>query len=288
MKSILISTSALSLVLISFVFNSYLLAWCIDFAHSLLQVFIGHNTSHYSFALIGFSSILILLVIGMLDIPLLSKLMTNSRNPLKSEKDKVTVLLQEVLTKVNSKFPYKPQIFIKDEIQPNASAYGKKSLIIGKVLLNNYSDDEIKAVLYHEISHLINKEGLIILVIFWINMPMQIIMWIYQKYAIISLRISKSFNKSLFNIITLIPLIIFSPIIALNFIGKVLLNITFMIILRMFEYASDKFVVNYGYRDALISFLEKQLLLEQDKSIIDKIVANHPSIVNRIARLEKY
>lgn len=289
MNRILLNIIAFILVGISFIFNSYLLALCLNIIYSSAYLLTHYNVLLHSFkffTVLGFSCTLLLLVIGFSEVPILSKIMTHSRQPLTKEQEKINAFLRELLEIIKDKTIKLPRVFIGNGLEPNASSYGKNTLIIEKVLLLNYNDDEIKAVLLHEMSHLINKDSLITLAIFWINIPLQIIIWAYPKLSQYCLKLLQNFNKSLLNLVMLIPLIILFPLVVVGFIGKVLLNITFMFIRRMFEYASDKFVVNCGYRDALISFLEKQLLLEKNTTMIDRIIADHPSIAARIAKLE--
>lgn len=295
MKNMLSNLWALMLVAISFIFNSYLLALCLGFIYSLIHLLLGHSTpKHYSnefFVVVGFCIILFLLAVGIFNIiPPLSRILTKSRKPLQSENEKITKILLNVMEQIKLHIVLEPKILISDSIIADASCYGAKTIIVGTELLNNYSDSEIAAVLLHEISHLYNKEGLIIIAIFWINVPMQIIMWLYRKYAKISLRLSDGLNQknSLFSLLSLIPLIVFSPIILLNFVGKILLKIVFMLISRIFEYNADRFTAKHGYRDELISFLNKQKILEQNNTIMAILFATHPSAIKRIAKLERY
>ena len=291
MRNTLSNLNAIILVVISFIFNSYLLALYFGFAYSLVHFFIGHGLpSQYSntfFIELSFSIMTILLVIGTFNlIPPLSRCITGSRKPLLDEENRIKDLLSEVASGLG--YTAVVEILISEKDSANVSAYGANTIIVGEDLLDNFTSEEIKAVLVHEISHLKNKDGLIVLAMFWINIPIELVMWLYHLYAKLSLKISKDFSQkgNLFSVLTLIPLIIFSPIIALNFIGKIVLRITFSLVMRIFEYNADIFTAKNGFRDGLISFLNKQRMFEDDN--IPDFFATHPSSIKRIARLEKY
>lgn len=293
MKNFFSNLLALILLGISFIFNGYLLALYFGFIYSVIHMFFWHSTpNNYAnelFLCYGFLVIILLLIIGISDfIPSLSRIITLSREPLLFELDKISPLLAEVCAELGNSIKFTPKIFISDGIAVEASSYGAKTIIVGAELLANYSDIEIKAVLMHEIAHLHHKEGTIVLAIFWTNLPLQVIMWLYHWYANISLKIFNGFQLNLFSIFALIILVMFLPIMLLGFIGKGFFKIIFMLISQMFEYNADEFTAKNGYREGLISFLHKQRVFEADNTLMSMLLATHPSVVKRIARLEKY
>jgi Zn-dependent protease with chaperone function len=299
MKNIFSNLFAISLLSCSFIVNGYILALCLGFIYSLLQEFFGTlRFQHYSntvFLLYSFGIIILLLLLGLFDSTLLlTKMVTSSREPLQNEKDKINILLKEVLLKINlfktsadltPKLPIK--VLVSDKITTHASAYGIKTIVVGTMLLTNYPDAEIKAVLIHEIAHLYHKDGIITLAMFWLNLPLQLIMWLFRKYAQINTMIWGNFRHNPFYLLAVIPLILLLPLILLNFISTIFIKVIFSLISRVFEYNADKFTAKCGYGTELISFLHKEKVFEANTTLASILVATHPSIVKRITKLEK-
>lgn len=292
MRSILVNALATIVVGISFIFNSYILALCCEFFH---VIFVGvfykgdAESSFYSFLGISLVIVAVFFILGIFDVLIpFMQLILRTREPLQEEKLKIKELLSEVLNKLVKPPEFDIKILIEDEAIPNASCYGRKTIIVTTGLLNTCTEDEIKALLLHAAIHLIRKEGLLIVGMFWLNLPLQAIMWLHRLYVGVSLYLSKMAKKNLFSIVILIPLVLFSPIIVLNLVGRLFLLLVFTLFRRLSEYAADEFVAKHGYRDSLIVFLHKfQAFANKNNSIVDILFANQPNCMNRIAKLEK-
>ena len=89
-------------------------------------------------------------------------------------------------------------------------------------------------------------------------------------------------------LLALIPLIIFFPLVALNWVVRQIFNITLYIINRSYVYRADKFAGELGYKAELISYLETvNVITHIDASILGRIFATHPPAMKRIAHLDK-
>lgn len=284
---------AVLLVAVNFLYNGYLLTVSYAFTYSLFHFGNDRGMVHYSnefWAVLGFGTVLILMALGLLNsVQFLTKLLLGVRDPLIAEEQKIRKLLDEVLANTTTKIN-KITILVSDKTMANAEAFGQNSIIVTSGLLNTATDGELKAILAHELSHLYHKDSLIPLALVLANIPMRCIMWLYQFYAAMSLRVRKAFSSegNLFSLLAIIPIVLFSPIIILDWLGRWLIQACLFIITRSFEYRADQFAVDLGFKIELISFLSKQAVIhKKDSSFLAMIFASHPSPIKRIAKLEK-
>lgn len=312
------------LVAINFLYNGYLLTLFYAFTYSLYNFSYTNKSvpSHYAnwfWGGLGFATVALLVIFGALEpIEWLTNHLLGFRKPLILEEEKIRKLLDEICVKLkveslklqtnaiidnksqqnkqqsfyanNLQLIRKIKIFVSDNQRVNAEAFGYNTIIISKGLLDSVTDREFKAVLVHEIAHLYHNDSLVLLALFWANIPMQCIMSLYRVYVTLSLRLSKIFSSegSLFSLFAIVPLVLFSPIIVINYLGKWIMMVGLFIFMRAFEYRADCFTAELGFRNELISFLTKQIQIDKsDNSFFAMVFASHPSPVKRILRLEK-
>lgn len=286
-------------ILINFLFNGFVLGfiYCIGYGFALSSYL--ENIDHLDRWLFGFGFFTsgLLTFIGITNIGQSALLLfISSRDPIGREKQKLEPLLNEVIANCNAKIGTKYsqkniRIRISDNKEPNAYSLGRKNIILTEGLIRTSSDDELKAVLAHELGNLHYKYGVMLVATIFGSFATKICMWIYSIYAIITSMFSKiipkSDNSTIFYFLMLIPLLMFLPIIILNWIGSRVLNLTLLFMGRKYGYKADKFAVNLGYQAGLVSFLEKcQTNNEYDNSFIGKIFAIKPPPMRRISKLE--
>lgn len=75
------------------------------------------------------------------------------RQPLKDERDKLQRLFSEVC-RAARKEPGSFKVYVMDDLSPNACALGRNHVAVTRGLLKDFSDEQIKGILAHEMGHL--------------------------------------------------------------------------------------------------------------------------------------
>ena len=217
------------------------------------------------------------------------------RRAVTREKNKIEPLLTEVITQIQTtKYKgYKLEqfnIMIKDTPNIEAQAFGRGTLLLTSGLLNTCSDDELKGVLSNLMGHFYYKDSVVVTAVLCSSFIMRIVIWIYAVYSVISTMFAsvKHEGIQLMSLFALVPLLIFLPIIVLNWVGSRVLNLSLRAMNRIYEYRADKFAKSLGNQAGLISFLEKLQLIEKpDNSFMGKLLATKPVPMKRVDLLEK-
>jgi heat shock protein HtpX len=296
-------------IIINFLFNGFLLGiiYILGYAfmpHATNAVHqnVHHVTNNERFLTIvlffaGFVTSGILTVFDLTTIgQSFLRLFLGGRKPIGRELQQIEPLLNDVILNCNQSMGTtysldNLNILIKDSKEPNAQAFGRNTILITEGLLKSITVDELKAVLAHELGHLYNKDSVILVAIIFGSFATRVCMWIYGVYAAIVAAFGKNASKSehgaIASLLLLVPMLIFLPIILINWIGSTLLNLSLLFMGRKYEYRADKFAANLGYQAGLISFLEKsQAITEPDNSVVGRVFATHPVPIKRIGRLE--
>lgn len=283
-------------IVINFIFNGFILGCFYNIAYAFTNlastktglipewVFytLGYVTSGV-FTLIGISAI------GHAFI----RLFIGARKPIQREKQKFEPLLIEVLEKMNSIMhtDFKIEnmhILIKDVKEPNAQALGSDTIIITDGLLKMASDDELKGVLAHEVGHLYYKDSVILIAILFGSFATRVCAFLTIIYTAILSVLTEFKGYAILLVFLVVPILFLLPLVAINWVGQKLLNLSLLFMGRRYEYRADKLAKDLGYEIGLISFLEKvQAVNEHDNSFLGRIVATHPVPMKRIGRLEE-
>lgn len=198
--------------------------------------------------------------------------------------DRLLPLFSEVLTearKINPAIPKDVDLFMSNEIEPNAFATGRKTICLTKGFLN-YSDDEIKAVFAHEMGHLGNKDTDLILVVTVGNFIITAIFIIFRFFinivGLFTSIVSRSISMMIVNFF--IDVILALAMWAWTKVGLVLV----MQSKRKSEYLADEFAFKCGYGEHLEKTL-KSLNRGSGQGIWANLMSSHPDIDNRINNL---
>ena len=158
-----------------------------------------------------------------------------------------------------------------------------KRVIIGDTLIDNFNQEEIDAILSHELGHFKLKH-------LWKMMALGTTVTFIGLY-VVSLVYLKSVSVWDFDGITQLAAL---PLLALllgvyGFLVGPIQNA----VSRHYEYAADRFSLDLaGYKGSMISSLEKladQNLADRDPhSIVEFLFHSHPSIKHRVTRLKAY
>lgn len=163
--------------------------------------------------------------------------------------------------------------------------FGKmKTIVLYDTLLEQMTEDEIVAVFAHEMGHNKHKDTLKLMCLNIIN----VLLIVFSLWAVLSLpEIYKDFG---FDSVNYGFAYILAGTVCLAFISP-FLGLFISGMSRKFEYAADKFAVDNGYGEALISGLKK--LAKNSFScltphpVVVALTYSHPTISQRVEYMEK-
>lgn len=199
-------------------------------------------------------------------------------------------------------------LYIKDDPDPNACAIGRRSVCVTTGLLS-CSNEEIKAILGHEIGHLASHDTDLVLLItvgnFLISAIVtifRIVIMIAQLFFSIILSIVGGSEGLLASIITTVSS--FLTLLFVNLIMYIWTKLGILLVMhssRKTEYEADAFACDLGYTDGLLSFFKKLddtdgfTLNDKSMSFIDRmkektkvfaaLSSSHPATKDRIQRI---
>lgn len=216
------------------------------------------------------------------------KLLEGIRPPrTKREKEYLIPIFEDVYEGAKEMHPDLPkmQIHIIDDMTVNAFAFGRKTIAVTQGAIETFTEEELKGVIAHEISHIYHGDTKAQLINTIGNGATSVLAFcIKQIIKLLELvaRVAKStVIEAVFNFIRFIfEMIVY----VLLLFGNILLSVNS----RKNEYTADRFACEIGYGDGLISglYLLQKMSLGEDKRIISRMQASHPHIASRIERLE--
>lgn len=257
---------------------------------------------YISFCIFGgnFKSFILLLLIYTVSIiisfsPIGEKLLRllNNVRPLETSKEKeyILPLFQEVFeqAKIKNKYLNKIEICIIDNMTVNVMALGKRTIAVTKGAINTFTEEQLKAVIGHEIAHIVNDNttsglyamiGNGIFTVIILMYKLMLLLWEFMLKLFIGRRNILSFLIRIFRFI--LEIVIF------------ILTFGFQIIImkdsRKNEFIADKFSYDLGYDSDMIEalYLLENISLGDNSTIIQKMIASHPRITKRIEYLESF
>lgn len=199
-------------------------------------------------------------------------------------------LFEEVYAQAKKLDPYisdDVKLFISNDRIPNAFATGRKTICITKGLLS-FSDEEIKATLAHEFGHLSNKDTDLILIVAVGNMIVTG-MFVFYRIAIHAIGIMMSVVNRGFGS-QVVAFLIDVVLVAFMWLWTKFGTLLVMKSSRMNEFEADNFASQLGYRESLISVLDRfdEMDTGELKGLWANLVSTHPDPDLRIAKLQQF
>lgn len=178
---------------------------------------------------------------------------------------------------------YNLNLYILDSVTVNSFVIGRHTIVVTRGLMETMDDEEIEAVISHEIAHIINGDGQVsLLVALASNVYFWSVMLIVKILQVLEAMLGdNSFFGSLVGFLKNI----------LSFAIKyamVLLMISVSSTSRKEEYRADKVAFELGYGEALLSALYKfyDMEISDNKNLLEQLQATHPKTAYRIEALE--
>jgi heat shock protein HtpX len=197
------------------------------------------------------------------------------------EMNRLRPLFREVYQKAKAQNPELGQIelFIVDTMKVNTIALGSHTIAVSKGAMHTFSEEEMRAVLAHEIAHILYRDTMTALYAYMGNgIFMGLILLIKVSVAlsqtIDSLRRSADF----------MDVVLGAIISAFLF----LMQIAQARASRKAEKRADDYALQLGYGEDLVQalYLLEKMSLGGEGSIKQRLTATHPRLTARIGRLE--
>jgi len=206
----------------------------------------------------------------------------------KQEKELLLPLFQEVYTQAKQRNPELGQIelCVIDKIAVNACAIGKHTIAVSKGAIETFSGDELKALIAHEIAHILYGDtiakiyaivgnGLYAFFVLILRTFMTVVDFVQALYK-------RSGSERLFVIV--VRLILDLLIFALMWLMQAVVAINS----RKNEFRADKYAFELGYGEKLLAslYLLEKITLGDNSATIQRMIASHPRTTARIEQLE--
>lgn len=220
----------------------------------------------------------------------LLRLLNNVR-PLETSKEKeyILPLFEEVFKQAKSRNKYlnKIEICVIDNMTVNAMAIGRHTVAVTKGAVQTFTEEELKAVIAHEVAHIVHEDTTARLYAIIGNGIFTIILFIYKLILFIFECINETVSRNKNVLSFFITLIRFILEIS-TFLFTFSLQIVMMTNSRKNEFNADKFSYDLGYDQEMIEalYLLEKISLGDNSTIIQKMTASHPRITKRIEYLE--
>lgn len=245
-----------------------------------------------------FKSFLIVFIVYAISLiialsPLGEKLLRllNRVRPLETnrEKEYLQPLFDEVYDRVKEQYDnlMEIEVCVIDNMTVNAIALGRNTVAVTKGAMQTFTEEELKAVIAHELAHLVHGDTMAYIYaiigngIFSIFVLLARLCLLFFEY----LQSNLTGKHSIFSAFMLLFKLYFEFCIwFMSFGFQVILSVNS----RKTEFRADKFSYLLGYDSDMIEalYLLEKISLGDNSSIIQKMTASHPRITLRIKKLE--
>ena len=193
------------------------------------------------------------------------------------EKNYLRPLFKEVYRKAKTANPELGQIslYVIDNMTVNACAMGRHTIAVTKGAISTFSEDELKAILCHEIAHILHYDTAAALYAL-VGNGIFMLLILPLKLLVSSMRESR-FGQILD--------VIFGALIA---VFMFMMNIAMALDSREAERRADMYALELGYGEEMVQalYLLEKINLGGEGSLIQRLLKSHPRVTARIERLE--
>jgi Zn-dependent protease with chaperone function len=201
---------------------------------------------------------------------------------LKQEKQRLIPLFNETYKeslKVNPYLSKDIKLHIQENMDINAFAFGRETLVLTKGSIDLLGDEALKALIAHELGHFTLDDTIMSLFASVANLPMSLLMRVFYKIER-SLEATKGAG-----IVQIIFGFFFAIFKGIEFISSLMI----MHHTRKREYMADVFARKAGFGKEMADVLIQiyQISMDSPKSIKEQLKATHPPITKRIERIER-
>ncbi len=235
-----------------------------------------------------FYAVSIIVVFSPLGEKLLRLLNRVRRLETNQEKEYLRPIFEEVYTEAKAKNPELGhiEICVIDQMTVNACAMGKHTIGVTKGAMETFTEDQLKAVLAHEIAHILNLDTIAILYTIVGNGIFTVFVVISKFFLNLVDIVGEAFTqKGIVRFFCALTRFMFN---ALVFVLMFFMQVVIAINSRKNEFRADNYAYAIGYGSEMIDslYLLEKINLGDNSTIIQKMIASHPRITQRIERLE--
>jgi len=210
----------------------------------------------------------------------------------KQEKAYLLPLFDEVYSQAKENNPKlgKIELCIIDKMTVNACAMGKHTIAVTKGAIETFNADELKAMIAHEIAHILYGDTMARLYMSVGNGLFTVFVLATRAFIFIAEMIEKiaSKKKASFSFAWVIIALIKFLFTLILLVVQSLMQMVLAISNRRSEFRADRYAYELGYGEKLVAglYMLEKMQLGANASIIQKMTANHPRITARIERIE--
>jgi len=204
------------------------------------------------------------------------------------EKERLLPLFDEVYheaVRVDSNLSKNIQLYIQEDMDINAFAFGKNTLVLTRGSIQLLSDECLKGLMAHEFGHFSHYDTVVLLIAVVGNILLSFVMKAITVITRILLFIVKNKDVTFSIIFKMLYRIIMRVEKVIQSLGDIIL----MAVSREHEYMADAFAVKCGYASELVTVLSLiyETSISKPGSIIEQLKSTHPPITERIREIEK-
>lgn len=224
------------------------------------------------------------------------RLTSGARKTIGREEQLLNPMIERVQVAVQATHGFAPlnlHVMVTDDPTPDAFAIGKNTLVLSRALYETANEDELAAVIAHELGHLhagdSNKLG-IALGVSVVTLTVAFLAGLAVSFASLVSKLSPKDEAGIFfQVFSWIVMIVSAFFLLFVWLGNGILKLAMLFVGRKQEYRADQFAVKAGFGAGLLSFLEKVKNLEWSpkQSLIAKLYATHPPVMLRVGEVEK-
>ncbi len=263
---------------------------CSLFYYVISSLLLGGTAKSFLIVLIVYA---VSLIIGFS--PLGEKLLRllNRVRPLetKRETEYLQPLFDEVYQRVKEKYKRlrKIEICVIDNMTVNAMALGRRTIAVTKGAMETFTEEELKAVIGHEIAHLIHGDTMASIYAIVGNGIFSVFVLLARLFLLLLdwAQCAFTVKRSIFTALMLLIRLFFEfSIWILNFGLQVILSVNS----RKNEFKADLFSYSIGFDSDMIEalYLLEKISFGDNSTVIQKMIASHPRITLRIKHLEEF
>jgi len=206
----------------------------------------------------------------------------------KEEKEYLLPLFEEVYEQAKQQNPELGEIelCVIDRITVNACAIGKHTIAVTKGAMKTFKEDELKALMAHEIAHILYGDtiaklytvignGLFTIYLVALRTVLAIVDFVQTLYKRPgSERLLVIIIRLILDLMIFFIMSLMQAVVAINS--------------RKNEYRADHYASTLGYGEGLLKalYLLEKMKLGDNSTIIQRMTASHPRITARIEQLE--
>lgn len=269
--------------------NNPIYLFCSLFYYVISSLLLGGTAKSFLIVLVIYA---ISLIIGFSSLGEKLLRLLNRVRPLetKRETEYLQPLFDEVYLRAKEKFKMlrSIEVCVIDNMTVNAMALGRRTIAVTKGALQTFTEEELKAVIGHEIAHLVHGDTMATMYAIIGNGIFSVFVLVARLFLLLLDWVQNTFNgkRGFLSILMLLLKLYFDfSIWILNFGLQVILSINS----RKNEFKADMFSYVIGYDSDMIEalYLLEKISLGDNSTIIQKMIASHPRITLRIKNLEE-